>query len=198
MHHNLPQLLHGPYQAPSLYFGERALCLLRDCQVKVTSWTAAPISWPRCCAEGTHGGGSGLLLAGDLVRAVQCESAAAIMAHWGVTDGTVWRWRKCLGISRDGTEGSRLAIRRAAEMGGDAIRGKSKGPEWAERCRQTARRLNIGQRLQPGYHGPRWTLAEVQLLGTLPDAEVASRVGKSRDAVRRKRSKHGIPPCTPR
>jgi len=68
-------LLFGPYRPPALRIGDRVLCLLRDCQVTITSWTAAPISWPRCRAEGTHGGGSGLLFNEELARAVLRQKA---------------------------------------------------------------------------------------------------------------------------
>jgi hypothetical protein len=43
-----PDLLFGPYTPPALRRGERVTCLFRDCTVIVTSWTDAPISWPRC------------------------------------------------------------------------------------------------------------------------------------------------------
>jgi hypothetical protein len=88
------KLLHGPYRAPRLRVGDPATCLLRDCKVVVTSWTDAPIPWPRCRPLDQPLGGSGLLLAGDLARAVRQESAAAVMHWWGVTAGVVWRWRK--------------------------------------------------------------------------------------------------------
>jgi hypothetical protein len=35
--------LHGPYRA--LAKGDRAFCLLRDCEVIITGWTDAPIPW---------------------------------------------------------------------------------------------------------------------------------------------------------
>jgi hypothetical protein len=38
--------------------------------------------------------------------------------------------------------------------------------------------LNLGQYLQPGYHGPHWTADELALLGTMPDEEVAARIGR--------------------
>jgi len=50
-----------------------------DCLVRVTSWTDAPISWPRYQPIGQRGG-CGLLLDDDLARAVRRESATAIMA----------------------------------------------------------------------------------------------------------------------
>src|SRR3712207_2761169 len=53
------QLLAGPYRAPALAVDSRATCLFRDCEVVVTSWTGARISWPRCrVADSSTGGGS--------------------------------------------------------------------------------------------------------------------------------------------
>jgi hypothetical protein len=43
--------------------------------------------------------------------------------------------------------------------------------------------LKFGQHLHPGYHGPRWTDAELALLGTMPDEEVAAQIGKTPGAV---------------
>jgi hypothetical protein len=62
------KLLFGPYRPPALQRGDRATCLFRDGDAVVTSWTDARISWPRCRAEGTHGGGSGLLVDEELAR----------------------------------------------------------------------------------------------------------------------------------
>jgi hypothetical protein len=70
------KLLRGPYRAPRLRVGDQAACRLRG-EVVVTGWSDAPTPSPRCRAFGTHGGGSGLLLAGDLARAVRQESARA-------------------------------------------------------------------------------------------------------------------------
>src|SRR5262245_7219082 len=72
-----PRLLAGPYTPPTQRRGDRATCLFREADVTVTSWTSAPISWPRCCRPGTHGGGSGLLVTEELARAVRTEPAIA-------------------------------------------------------------------------------------------------------------------------
>src|SRR5262249_30547714 len=99
------RLLHGPYQAPPLRRGDRATCLLRDGDVVITGWSDARISWPRCRAVGTRGGGSGLLLDEELARAVRHESAAAIGYWWGVSEGVVWRGRQALGVTRTNNGG---------------------------------------------------------------------------------------------
>ena len=63
-----------------------------------------------------------------------------------------------------------------------------------ERRQRTARELNLGKYLQPGYNlGPWWAPAEVRLLGKRPDDEVAAKVGRTHNAVRIKREKLGIP-----
>jgi hypothetical protein len=57
------QLLSGPYTPPALKRGDRSTCLYRDADVVITSWTAAPISWPRCrrleCGLGQRSGQRG-------------------------------------------------------------------------------------------------------------------------------------------
>jgi hypothetical protein len=52
--------------------------------------------------------------------------------------------------------------------------------------------LDLGQYLPTGCHGPRWTPAELALLGTLPDEEVAAPIGKTLAAVSLKRRRLGI------
>src|SRR5262249_11490592 len=73
------------------------------------------------------------------------------------------------------------------------IRGKQLPPDQVERCRRTARELNLGQYLTPGYHGPWWTRNELRLLGKMPDAGVAEKIGRTPNAVRIKRERLGTP-----
>jgi hypothetical protein len=149
--------------------------------------------WPRVRAvEGTHGGGSGLLLGGDLVEAVCCESAKAIMHHWGVTVGTVWRWRRALGVNRVNNDGTNRLVRAAAQKGADTMHYRGVSDEECDRRSREAIRRNQGRHLP---HATTWTAAQLALLGTLPDAAVARRIGKTRNAVRSKRSKLRIPSC---
>jgi hypothetical protein len=77
-------LLFGPYKAPTLRRGDRAMCLVRDCMVVVTAWTDARIPWPRCCGLDGGGAGSGLPVNGKQARAVHTEAAAAVCYWWGV------------------------------------------------------------------------------------------------------------------
>jgi hypothetical protein len=187
------KLLFGPYQAPPLKRGDRTFCLFRDTTVAITAWTDAPLPWPRCRALDSPGGGSGLLVDEELARAVRHESAAAVMFSWGPSMGAVCRWRKALGVTRTDNEGTARLVRAAAELGAAEVRGQALAPEQIERRRRTAAELGLGRNLILGYHGPLWTAPEIALLGTLPDAEVARRTGRTTNAVRQMRERLGIP-----
>jgi hypothetical protein len=186
------QLLFGPYRPPKFRAGDRTVCLFRDCDVVVTSWTDAPISWPRCRTLGTRSR-PGLLVDEELARALRNESALAIRYWWGADPTTVWRWRKALGVGPRDPEGSRRLCQAVAEAAAEKCRGKKLPPEQVERRRRTARELDLAQYLPKGYHGPWWTVEETALLGTASDEDVARRIGRSADAVRCRRNRHGIP-----
>ncbi len=47
----------------------------------------------------------------------------------------------------------------------------------------------MGRGLSELHHGTRWTPEQLALLGTLPDAEVARRTGRTPNAVRIKRER---------
>jgi hypothetical protein len=110
----------------------------------------------------------------------------------GASATAVYNWRKALGVERF-TEGSRL-LRNAlnAELGA-ALKGKRLPPEACQRRRQTAEEMNLGQYLWNGSDTEkRWTAAELALLGTLPDEDLAVKLGRAANAVRIKRTRLGI------
>jgi hypothetical protein len=170
-------LIAGPYKPPALKRGDRAFCLFRDCEVKVTSWSNAPLQWPRCQRMGQHGG-SGLLVTDELVRAIRSESSAALQYWFGVGIETVWRWRKFFGVEMWGTEGSKRLHQQLSQVGGDAMRGTTV-PPYVIAKRRATRQAN----------GKCWTKEEVALLGLLPDDEVARRTGRTLNAVMLKRQR---------
>jgi hypothetical protein len=186
-----PSLLAGPYTSPPLRRGDRTTCLDRDADVVITSWTSAPIPWPRCCRPGTHGGGSGLLVTEELVRAIRTESAVALMYWFGVSTHTVWCWRRAFGVGRWGTEGSKLLHQEVSERGADAIRGTHQPEETVRRRMQTRRARGCPPPNRWAEEG--WKPDEVALLGTMPDDELARRLGCSISAVSQKRRREGIP-----
>jgi hypothetical protein len=187
------KLLFGPYRTPALRRGDRATCLFKDCDVIVTDWTDARISWPRCRPLDVPRSHPSLLVDEELARAIRQESAAALRHWWGVSGGVVLRWRKALGVGRTNCPGSQRLIRQASERGAARLRGAKLPPEQVERLRRTALEQDLIRHARPGYHGPWWAPRELALLGKLPDEEVAARTGRSPNAVRTKREKLGIP-----
>ena len=148
------KLLFGPYQAPPIKRGDRAVCLFRDCDVIITGWTNARIPWPRSRALDSPGGGSGLLVDEELARGVRHESAAAVMFWWGASKNAVQNWRGALGVGRTDNEGTARLLQAAAERGAEAVRAR----EWTEDEREQRRCLNaekgLAAHLSTGYHGP--------------------------------------------
>ena len=187
------KLLFGPYKAPALKRGDRATCLFKDCEVVVTGWADARVSWPRCLPLGTKGRPS-LLVDEEPARAIKHESAAALRHWWGVSSQQVWKWRKALGVDRLNCEGSQRLIRGASEQGAARTRGVRLPPEQVERRRQTALELNLARHLEPAYsRGPRWSPRELALLGTDDDDAVAAKIGRTPHAVGVMRRKRKVP-----
>jgi len=89
------RLIRGPYEPP-LFKGEFLTDAVRG-KVRFGKYSNAPIPWPIFKKEGPRGSG-GFVLCGDLLRALQHESAAAICYHWGVCASTVLKWRRALGL----------------------------------------------------------------------------------------------------
>jgi hypothetical protein len=117
----------------------------------------------------------------------------ALKHWWGASTTTVWWWRKSLGVKRADPQGSRRLIQAAAEKGAEGMKARwVSEEERAERSR-LSKELNLGQNFVTGYHGPRWKQEEIELLGTIPDDEVAVLLGKTWRAVTQKRHKVGIP-----
>lgn len=130
--HDGPPLLFGPYLAPDASDGWLVDWI--DGSVEVGGWTSAPLSWPWRKDVGQYS----LILCDDLMRAVMMESSAAIQYYWGVSGGTVWKWRKSLGVGRV-TPGTRDRLR--SETGVP--------PEAAARGRSAARLSRWGKLNSP-------------------------------------------------
>src|SRR5262249_48300919 len=108
---------------------------------------------------------------------------------WGVQATTVWRWRRALGVTRFGTEGSRRLHQKKSEAGSDQLRGKKRPRAAIQKQMQTRR--------DRGYKPPQrwaktgWKQWELDMLGTAPDAELAARFGRTVAAVRLMRNRLG-------
>lgn len=151
---------------------ERVTCLYRDCDCWITSWSNAPISWPRVQPIGKRGG-SGLWVNDELKRAICTESADALIHWFGVSANTVWAWRMAFGV--DGrvntTKGSKRAIRAAAKEGAAATKAK----EWTPKERKAKSRIAKRLGLKPSgrWKGEEWTAEQLALLGNRERGEHA-------------------------
>src|SRR5437773_136171 len=85
------KLLFGPYRPPRARPRKLLFCEWRG-TVKVGDYSDGPIPWPMKWRTRS------LILCGDLVRAVQQESALAVAKHWGVCTAVVNKWRKALEV----------------------------------------------------------------------------------------------------
>jgi hypothetical protein len=72
-------------------------CLYRGAWCKVTSWTDAPISWPRVLPAGGRSH-PGLLVTTELRRAIRTESAEALKHWFGISTLVAWKLRRRAGV----------------------------------------------------------------------------------------------------
>jgi hypothetical protein len=109
-----------------------------------------------------------------------------------VSVGVVYRWRKFLDVTRTNNPGTHRLVQASARAGAET----QKARVWTDAERQASRErskaLDLARHIPHGYHGPWWTDEELALLGTMPDAEVAARIGRTANAVRVKRQWAGI------
>ncbi len=184
--------LIGTYTPPPVKVGDVVRCRYRRARCRVTSWTDAPLEWPRCIQVGNRGG-SGLLVTAELVRAVRTESAAAV-SHWfGVSPATVWKWRRRFvpGEGHVRTAGDRDTHRRTSARGAAA----AKAREWTdeERLAAAERSKRLGLKPTGRWAATGWTTEQDALLGTMPDADVGAIVGRTAVAVRSRRQVKKVP-----
>lgn len=193
--------LHGTYQTPRYRIGQRVKCEIRG-EVTIIGTTASRIPWP----IGRTGKSVGLVIYGDLYRAVRAESPTAVSHWWGVNVRVVSNWRSALGIAGKRTEGSKLL---RAECGRELSKlksGKPRAPETIAKLRMaaTGRRQSeetrakrsathkaIGNR--PPWLNPPWTPAEDAMVRNLAALEVARRTRRTLQAVYQRRYALGLP-----
>ncbi len=206
---NKVKLHSGPYKAPMPGRGGYLECELRG-KVKVGDYSNARIPWP--CVEGTRS----LVLSGDLILAVQQESELAVAHHWGVSTGTVMKWRKTLQV--DPINAGTLILKRytTTEAMTPALRehiaAQKRGkPRWLSPAGE--RRLLAALRrpkpatwrkvMAPYWAARRgrpvdpadrpWTTKEERVIGTMPDREAARLIGRTVGAVIAHRRLNAIP-----
>ncbi|MFO0798988.1 MAG: hypothetical protein U0804_16085 [Gemmataceae bacterium] len=186
-------VLLGAYAPPHVRVGARAWCHYRRAWCRVSSFTDAPLVWPRGVQVGIRSG-PGVIVTSALVRAIRTESAESLKHWWGVSTKTSWQWRRRFvpGPGHVRTRGDVIVQRRLSAAGADATRGV---PLSADACDARSAAAKAAGRKPPGrWKGRGWTAEQEALLGTMPDAEVAARIGRTVEAVRCRRTAAGIPP----
>jgi hypothetical protein len=190
-----PPPLIGTYPTPRVRRRQRVWCEYRSKWCRVTSFTADLIPWPRVAPEGQKGG-SGLWVNDTLATAIRTESGAALKHWFGVSQGAANRWRRWAGVEGwTATAGTRVAVKGAAEKGAEATRGRELSDAECDRRAEAARRNRQGRFLLGRRWPEGWTAEMDAKLGTVPDKVLAKRLGRTRDAVRARRSKLGVPPA---
>jgi hypothetical protein len=108
-----------------------------------------------------------------------------------ISEHTVWSWRKAFGVSQWGTEGSRLLHRELSERGAEATCGQKQS---AQHIRQRVlTRRSYGVKPPSRWAETGWKPEELALLGTMPEEELAHRIGRTAHAVRLARNRRGMP-----
>jgi hypothetical protein len=100
-------LIAGPYRRPRCRVGDFLVCVHRG-RVAVAGFTAVPVRWPYGLQPN---GRPGLIICGDLLRAVRTEGAMAVAQLFRVSRTTVARWRRWLSVNypTGGTRGRLIA-----------------------------------------------------------------------------------------
>jgi hypothetical protein len=114
------RLLFGPYRTPRFRYGRTVLCEVRG-EVIIVGLSDGPIPWP----VGKKGRAKGLVVYQGLAKAVRRESELAVAHWWGITEQTVWKWRKALGVG-------------ATTEGTSRLRHDYFGEPWARKARKKA------------------------------------------------------------
>jgi hypothetical protein len=124
------------------------------------------------------------------VLSAPVDSVSARRYWWGASATAVLNWRRALGVEKFNEGSQRLRNALNAELGG-AQKGKPKPQERVRQQVATKRErgtLYVPQR----WAKTGWTPEQLALLGTLPDAKLAARIGRSATAVRVMRTRQGI------
>jgi hypothetical protein len=133
-----------------------------------------------------------LLIDEELARAIRTESAVALKYWWGIGTHAVWHWRRALKVNKVDNPGTHRLIVAAAEKAAEAMRAREWSPAEIEAKRAIAIKLNLGQYWELRSKEGDWTKEELAMLGTMPDEEIAKRIGRTTNAVRVQRTKRRI------
>jgi hypothetical protein len=114
--------------------GRVLTCEARDCDVIVTGYSDARIPWPKGRQRGSPS--SGLVLYGALAEAVRREANQAVAYWFGVSDQTVSKWRKALGVDTTNVGTHRLRVGYGAEEWFAEVGAKGRATPWTDERRR--------------------------------------------------------------
>lgn len=196
------KLVGGPYYPPRTFRGSFMTCELRG-KVRIGGYSDAPIPWPRIWHRRS------LVICGDLLRALRTESVLAVSYYWGLSKAIVSQYRQQFGVPRMNPGTHRLihefvipasctpealAKQSAAREGRpstESVRDRERLRRIQRRPKSENWRRKMSERLRRRFDiiGPfrHWTEEELAMIGTMPDREVARRIGRSLSAVRAKK-----------
>jgi hypothetical protein len=206
------RLLFGPYEPPLVKRG----FLVDEVrgQVPFDCFTNALIPWPKAKRRG-RGGSGGIILCGDLLRALAHESLSAISHYWGVCRGTVISWRRWLGLTSQEhrTEGAERLVKLSLELSmlpesrakiALAARGRKLSPGhkarlhsamnqgWRRRFKARRAAFKNTGRFPKATKADPWIPEEDQLLSQLPLKELVRVLGRSEKSIRTRRKQQGF------
>jgi hypothetical protein len=182
----------GPYRPPKVRIGEQTQCEIRGL-VEVADWSdRGDIMWPRARTTTKRG----LIVAGDLVRALRQETELAVSKLWGVAPRTVMKWKDALAIpfrtpgteavsaerSRESMLGRRALPQTKAALLRAAQRPKSKRWRRKMSARQKLRALLAGKEMTTHDADRLYEMLEMRANGATL-ISIADRYGVTRQSV---------------
>ncbi len=159
------KLLYGPYSPPKFEPGDKLVCEYHGREITVNGMTGGPIPWP----SGRSNRRPSPIVCGDLIRAIRTESEIAVAHHWGVSQETVWKWRKALHVPRMTNGSRRLRIEYAAEHFTPEVRAKGRAAMHRPDVRAKISAARKGRPQHPN------TIAACRELGRRPKSEAFKR-----------------------
>lgn len=184
-----PRFNSGPYFPPRVAVGDEIECA-RFGIVPVVSWSQAPLPWPQCRVR--RGGRASMILCGDLIRAVEEESATAVALAWGVCSMTVCEWRKILEVEsiNVGTSARLTVLTPYAITEEQNLKGRAINRNIPARVR--AGKMEKGRAERGTVLKRQWTPAEIAQMGVLSDEAIAAQIGCHAQTVGFERRRRGI------
>ncbi|MEX1027683.1 MAG: hypothetical protein WD049_06720, partial [Candidatus Paceibacterota bacterium] len=204
------KLYFGPYSSPRFKYGQTVWCEFRG-WTKIIGLSDGKIPWPIGRPKAENPGRDSLIIFRGLKKAIEKESNQAVAHWWGVSRGTVRRWRRALGVARDtpGTQRT-LDVTLNAESRRTKIAKSRTGKPRPKRVIEALRKANLGRPLRaetrqklseshrkrgtrPPWLNAAWEPWEDEAARTLGIKDAMQKTGRSRNAVLMRRRKLRVP-----